>query len=148
MAGSARVPITVAALVALVFAVVGWTRDPAAAKSPVRAVRIVDVRPLHTSDRALSDMFSHELAVRVSLSGWRLYPYRPGATSRDNRREGGHWRIYVDGQPLAHVYTRTTYTPYLAPGTHWLVAELRNVDQSSLRPSVWSEPVVLYVPGR
>jgi hypothetical protein len=86
--------------------------------------------------------------VSVAIGGFKLLPYQPGASAADNRVGAGHWRLAVDGHNLSdNLGSATiTYTRYLAPGTHWIAAELSNADSSSLRPAVWSEPVVLHVP--
>jgi hypothetical protein len=127
-------------------AVVGWLRGAHTEASP--SIAIVDVRPLATHDAALRDLITHTFAVRVAIDGFELMPYRPGTTSADNRARAGHWRLYLDGHSLADNLggDTVTYTPYLAPGTHWIAAELSNADSTSLHPSVWSEPVVLHVP--
>lgn len=124
---------------------VGWARAPVVRAAP--SVRIVDVRPLATSDADLRDQITHTFAVRVAIAGWRLLPYQPGVTAADNRVGAGHWRLYLDGQALADNLgaDHVSYV-YLPPGTHWLAAELSNADSTSLDPPVWSEPVVLYVP--
>jgi hypothetical protein len=141
--------------VVLVFAVavsavaaVGWGKTPLRVERPVRSIRIVDVRPLRTSDPSLRDVISHTFAVRVAISGWKLLPYQPGATASDNHPGAGHWGLYLDGGSLGENFgtSRVTYTPYLRAGTHWIAAELRNADGSSLKPPLWSEPVILHVP--
>lgn len=138
----------VLAFAASVAAAVGWARTPA--RDPVRApsIAIVDVRPLQTDDPNLRDLITHTFAVRVSITGWRLLPYLPGAGAADNRRDAGHWRLYIDGHSLGESYgsDSVSYTRYLRPGTHWVAAELTNADSTSLRAPVWSEPVVLQVP--
>ena len=108
----------------------------------------MDVRPLFTRDAALRDLITHTFAVRVAIGGFELLPYRPGTTAADNRARTGHWRLYLDGRDLGDNLgsDTVTYTPYLTPGTHWIAAELSNADSTSLRPGVWSEPVVLHVP--
>jgi hypothetical protein len=65
------------------------------------------------------------------------------------RRIPGRLRVgHLDGRSLGDQCQSTvSYTTYLPPGTHWIAAELSNADGTSLRPSVWSEPVVLHVPG-
>ena len=135
------------ALAASAAAAVGWTRTPARPEGRAPAIRIADVRPLRSPDEALRDRITHTFAVHVAIRGWTLLPYEPGASASDNRPAAGHWRLYLDGQPLGdnlgdgHV----SYV-YLPPGTHWLAAELSNADSSSLDPAVWSEPVILRVP--
>ena len=111
------------------------------------SIRIDDVRPLQTSDEALRDLITHTFAVHVRISGWTLLPYQPGASARDNRAGAGHWRLYLDGRPLADNLgsSRRTYV-YVSPGTHWIAAEISNADSTSLRPSIWSEPLILHVP--
>jgi hypothetical protein len=135
------------ALGASIAAVLGWVRAPR--ERPVRAVRIVDVRPLATTDAALRERISHTFAVRVRITGWRLLPYRPAVSRADNERDAGHWRLYLDGHQLEDNlgFSSLTYV-YMPPGTHWLAAELSNADSTSLRPAVWSEPVILHVPRR
>jgi hypothetical protein len=59
---------------ALATAAVGWSRT-------APSIRILDVRPLTTSDAALRDLLGHHLAVRVQKTDAR-------------------WRLYVDGQPI------------------------------------------------
>jgi hypothetical protein len=134
---------------ATIAAVTGWTRDPAS-RAEKRWITIRDVRPLHTDDPNLRNLITHTYAVRVSIAGWGLLPYRPGASADSNRPDAGHWRLYLNGHSLGDEYgdTRVSYTTYLPPGTHWIAAELSNADGTSLRPSVWSEPVLLHVPGR
>jgi hypothetical protein len=137
------------AIVASTAAAIGWVSRPAALDQRARSIRIVDVRPLHISDVALRDVASHTFRVRVATTGWALLPYHPTASRRDNRRAAGYWRLYLDGFSLGDVFGTTPVAPvYLTPGTHWLAAELRNLDHTGLKPSVWSEPVVLYVPRR
>lgn len=133
---------------ALAAAATGWTRSLTATDRPPPAIRIVDVRPLQTSDAALRELFSHELAVRVAVTDWNLYPDPPAAAAGVSRRDGGHWHLYVDGESLGDIHTAVAYTPYLVAGTHWIAAELRHVDHTALRPPVWSEPVIVYVPKR
>ena len=130
----------------LATAVAGWTANVTRTDRPRPSISIVDVRPLRTSDPALRSMFRNEFAVRVVIKAWKLYPYLPGATKTDNHRDGGKWRLYLDGAPLGDGYSPVVHTPYLAPGTHWIAAELRNMDQTGLSPSIWSEPITLYVP--
>lgn len=136
------------AAAAIVLAGAGWMRSPARQARPVRSISIVDVRPLRLDDPALRPITSHLFAVRVATPGWTLLRYKPGATAADNRADAGHWRLYLDGHPLGNSYgsSHVGYTPYLTPGTHWIAAELRNIDSSRLGPAVWSEPVVLHVP--
>jgi hypothetical protein len=136
------------AIAAAAGAAVGWTRPDAAVQPPAPSIRIVDVRPLRTSDASVRDLITHTFAVRVAIRGWTLLPYRPGATARHNRTRAGHWRLYVDGSLLGDMFGSSTvsYTGYLAPGTHWLAAELSNADRTSLFPAVWSEPVIVRVP--
>jgi hypothetical protein len=126
----------------------GWARTPASVEARRVSVRIVDVRPLQTSDATLRNVITHTFAVRVAIRGWKLLPYKPGATAGDNRAGAGHWRLYVDGFSLGDNFggAQVTYTCYLSPGVHWIAAELSNADGSSLSPPVWSEPVVLHVP--
>jgi hypothetical protein len=135
------------ALVGSAAATVGWARAPKTLVRSAPSIRIVDVRPLQTSDELLRELITHTFAVRVQITGWALLPYRPGATARDNRRGAGHWRLYLDGHPLGDNLgsSRRTYA-YVSPGTHWMAAELSNADSTSLRPAVWSEPVILHVP--
>lgn len=111
------------------------------------SIRIIDIRPLTTSDAALRDQITHTFAVRVAIDAWKLLPYRPGVTAADNRPGGGHWRLYLDGHQLADNLgsARISYV-YLPPGIHWLAAELSNADSTSLQPPVWSEPVIAHVP--
>jgi hypothetical protein len=92
-------------------------------------------------------VITHTFAVRVAIEGWRLLPYKPGQTGSDNRARAGHWRLYLDGLSLGDNFGggRVTHA-YLPPGAHWLAAELSNAGSTSLRPAVWSEPVVLHVP--
>ena len=135
------------ALAASAGAAVGSARTPKTLVRAAPSIRIVDVRPLQTPDEVLRHLITHTFAVRVQISGWRLLPYQPGATARDNRRGAGHWRLYLDGHRLGDNLgsSRRTYA-YVSPGTHWLAAELSNANSTSLRPEVWSEPVVLHVP--
>jgi hypothetical protein len=129
-------------------AVVGWTREPDVRRVRPPSIAIRDVRPLQTDDANLRNLITHTFAVSVSIDGWRLLPYRPGAGSAANVTGAGHWRLYLDGYPLGDNYgdEQVTYTPYLPPGTHWIAAELSNADSTSLRTPVWSEPVLLHVP--
>jgi hypothetical protein len=133
-------------LAASAAAAAGWMREASAEQAP--SIAIVDVRPLFTDDAALHDLITHTFAVRVAISGFELLPYRPGVSAADGRTDAGHWRLYLDGHDLGdNLGSATdTYTPYLMPGTHWIAAELSNADSTSLRPPVWSEPVVLHVP--
>jgi hypothetical protein len=125
-------------------AAVGWLRAAPLERAP--SITIVDVRPLSTTDAGLRDLITHTLAVRVAIHGFRLLPGGSGASAADNR--AGHWRLYLDGQELGDNVgdVTVTYTPYVAPGTHWIAAELSKADSTSLSPPVWSEPVVLHVP--
>jgi hypothetical protein len=84
----------------------------------------------------------------VATSAWKLLPYQPGATARDNRPGAGRWCLYLDGASLGDNFgsSRVTYTPYLSPGTHWIEVELSKADGSSLSPAIWSESVILHVP--
>jgi hypothetical protein len=100
---------------ALAAAVVGWTRT---SSSP--SIRIVDVRPLATTDPNLRDLLAHHLAVRVQKTHAR-------------------WSLYVDGHPIEESTAKVIDTPYLTPGPHWLAARLQ-------RKGVWSEPVTLHMP--
>jgi hypothetical protein len=128
-------------------AAVGWARAPKTLVRAAPSIVIVDVRPLQTSDEVLRDLITHTFVVRVQISGWSLLAYQPGASARDNRRGAGHWRLYLDGQRLGDNLGSSSRTyAYVSPGTHWLAAELSNADSTSLRPAVWSEPVVLHVP--
>jgi hypothetical protein len=133
------------ALVASGAAVAGWARTPV--DRPAPSIRIVDVRPLRSPDPSLRGLITHTFAVRVAIDGFELLPYQPGVSARDNRRRAGHWRLYLDGHPLADNLgtEQHTYT-YLPVGEHWLAAELSNADSTSLHPAVWSEPVILHVP--
>lgn len=133
------------AFAASITALFGWVRAPG--EHPVLSVRIVDVRPLATSDAALRDRISHTFSVRVRITGWKLLSYQPGVTHADNEPGAGHWRLYLDGHPLGDNLgnDHVTYA-YVPPGTHWIAAELSNADSTSLRPAVWSEPVILHVP--
>jgi hypothetical protein len=142
-----RVPIIVA-LAASAAAASGWARTPASVEARRVSIRIVDVRPLQTSDATLRNVISHTFAVRVAIRGWKLLPYKAGATAGDNRGGAGHWRLYVDGFSLGENFGRAqvTYTRYLSPGVHWIAAELSYADGSSLSPPIWSEPVILHVP--
>ncbi len=136
-------------LVASAAAAVGWVRTPAHVERSAPSIRIVDVRPLQTSDPNLRDIITHTFAVRVAISRWRLLPYTPGATANGNRVGAGHWRLYLNGFSLGDNLgaEKLSYTPYLSPGTHWIAAELSNADSTSLYPPIWSEPVVLHVPA-
>jgi hypothetical protein len=135
------------AVTACAAATVGWAPAPRTLVRAAPSIRIDDVRPLRTPDEALRDLITHTFAVRVQISGWTLLPYQPGATARDNRRGAGHWRLYLDGHALGDTLggSPRTYV-YVSPGTHWIAAELSNADSTSLRPAIWSEPVVLHVP--
>jgi hypothetical protein len=135
------------AVAASAAAAVAWARAPKTVAHVGPSIRIVDVRPLQTSDASLRDIITHTLAIRVGIRNWTLLPYRPGPTARDNRRNSGHWRIYLDGHSLGDNYgaARVSYA-MLSPGAHWLAAELSNADSTSLRPAIWSEPVMLHVP--
>jgi hypothetical protein len=64
----------------------------------------------------------------------------------DPRPRLRHWRLYLDGYPVAETFTDTAVTPYLVAGAHWFAAELRDADHDRLRPTVWSEPWVVRVP--
>jgi hypothetical protein len=138
----------VLALAASAAAAVGWTRTVRPVQYSAPSVRIVDVRPLQTADANLRNLITHTFAVRVAISGWKLLPYNPGGAASESPRRAGHWRLYLDGNSLGDNYgsSTVTYTTYLTPGVHWLAAELSGADSSSLRPAVWSEPVVLHVP--
>ncbi len=137
------------ALAASLAAAVGWARTPTEHRGRAPSIRIVAIRPLRSPEPSLRDLISHTFAVRVAIDGWALLPYQPGATGRDNRPAASHWRLYLDGHPLADNLgdEHTTYT-YIAPGPHWLAAELSNADSTSLHPAVWSEPILLQVPRR
>jgi hypothetical protein len=126
-----------------VLATAGWTRDSSDARP---TIRIIDVRPLTTNDRALRDLLGHHLLVRVATTDWDLEPSRSNTSGLDPRPLLRHWRLYIDGYPLADSFAGVAYTPYLPAGDHWFVAELRRPDHTSLRPQVWSEPVLLHVP--
>jgi hypothetical protein len=138
---------TVFAAAASCAAAIAWSRTPLE-RAPAPSIRIVDVRPLRSPTPELRDLITHTFAVRVSIAGWRLMPYRPGATASDNRPGAGHWRLYLDGFSLGDNLGSSTvsYTSHLTPGTHWIAAELSNADSTSLRPAVWSEPAILHVP--
>jgi hypothetical protein len=124
-------------------AVVGWTREPA---HPRPTIRIVDVRPLSTTDPDLRDLLGHHLSVRVATRDWDLEPVRGDLSGLDPRPRLRHWRLYVDGHPLSDSFVDVAFTSYLPPGDHWLIAELRRPDHTSLQPPVWSEPVLLHIP--
>lgn len=127
----------------------GWSRAAAAQEAQAPSIRIVDVRPLRSPDTSLRDLITHTFAVRVAIDGWRLLPYQPGATAADNRRGAGHWRLYLDGVALGDNLGDTDVTyAYVRPGIHWMAAELSNANSTSLRPPVWSEPIILHVPER
>ena len=145
-ARSAALAFALVAFVALVAAAAGWTKALIRSERQAPSIRIVDVRPLKTSDVALRDLVTHTFAVRVSVTGWKLLPYLPGAHPSDNRSDAGHWRLYLDGLPLGDNHDNVSYTTYLSPGAHWIAAELSNLDHTSLRPTIWSEPVILNVP--
>lgn len=135
----------VVALGASAAALAGWVRAPG--ERPAPSLRIVEIRPLTTSDAGLRDLITHTFAVRVTITGWRLLPYQPAVTSDDNDRGAGHWRLYLDGHQLAdNLGSSPVSYVYLPSGIHWLAAELSNADSTSLRPSVWSEPVIVHVP--
>jgi hypothetical protein len=138
---AALAPVVIVALAASAAAAVGWTRTAASSRPAAPTIRIVHIRPLRTSDPALRDLISHTFAIRVSIHGFRLLPYQPGVTADDNRPGAGHWRLYLDGQPLADNlgHEQTTYTS-LPPGTHWLAAELSNADSTSLDPASGRNP--------
>jgi hypothetical protein len=141
---TSRIALTVAAA-ASAAAAAGWVRAPHA--PPHSWVQIVDVRPLETSDPDLRDRITHTFAVRIATAAWTLLPYKPGVTAEDNRHGAGHWRLYLDGHALAdNLGSELVSYVYLAPGLHWIAAELSNADSTSLQPSVWSEPVLLHVP--
>ena len=93
---------------------------PAAWACPAHTIRIVDVRPLATSDPNLEQLIAHHFAVRVETGAAR-------------------WRLFLDGNPIEESASKVIDTPYLVPGTHWIAAQLRH-------GNVWSEPVVLHVP--
>jgi hypothetical protein len=135
------------ALTASAAAAVGWARTPPPREGRAPSIRIVDVRPLRSPDAGLRDLITHTFAVRVATRAWTLLPYEAGATATDNRPGAGHWRLYLDGQPLGDNFgdEHVSYV-YVPPGTHWLAAELGNADSTSLDPAVWSEPVILHVP--
>jgi hypothetical protein len=137
------------ALAASAAAAVGWARTPAQIGQSAPSIRIVDVRPLQTTNPNLRDIITHTFAVRVAISGWRLLPYQPGATAEDNRSGAGHWRLYLDGFALGDNLgnQKRSYTPYLSRGTHWIAAELSNADSTSLETPIWSEPVALHIPA-
>jgi hypothetical protein len=128
-------------------AAIGWTRAPRAVAAPRPSIRIVNVRPLQTSDAKLRDLITHTFEVRVDIRGWALLPFRPGPTPRDNAPGAGHWRLYLDGRSLGDNFG-PSHISYLIirPGTHWLAAELSNADSTSVRPAIWSEPIILHVP--
>lgn len=135
------------ALGASAAAAIGWT-SASGGRAALPSIRIVDVRPLQTSDANLRDLITHTFKVRVAISGWSLLTYAAGARRSNKRAGAGHWRLYLDGRSLGDTYGKTTvtYTPYLVPGEHWVAAELTNGDGTSLEPPVWSEPVILHVP--
>jgi hypothetical protein len=134
------------ALTASAAAAVGWARTPPPlGRAP--SIRIVDVRPLRSPDSGLRDLITHTFAVRVAIHAWTLLPYQPGAAASDNRPGAGHWRLYLDGQPLGdNLGDEHVSYAYVPPGMHWLAAELSNADSTSLDPAVWAEPVILHVP--
>jgi hypothetical protein len=123
---------------ALAAAAAGWTRAPEATPP---SIRIVDVHPL-----AQRDFLSHYVEVRVATHSWPLLAPRPDRSGLDPRPRLRHWRLYVDGYPVADVTTTEAVTPYLPPGTHWIAVELRRPDHARLSPPVWSEPVILHMP--
>jgi hypothetical protein len=124
-------------------ATIGWTRAPTQARP---TITIVDVRPLTTNDPDLRDMLGHHLAIRVATTRWNLKPARSDTSGLDPRPRLKRWRLYIDGHPLSDSFTNTAYTPNLPAGDHWLVAELRRPDHSSLQPQVWSAPITLHIP--
>jgi hypothetical protein len=121
--------------------------DAPPSDAPAPSVRIVDIRPLRSTNAELRDLVSHTFAVRVRIDEWTLLPSKPDATARDNRRGEGHWRLYLDGRPLGNSSgdALVSYV-YLSPGQHWIAAELSQADSTSLDPPVWSEPLILHVP--
>ncbi len=116
----------------------GWARAPGGARP---TIAIADVRPL-----VLPAGPTHYFAVRVRTRGWRLERSSPEVSGLDAAPHLRHWRLYLDGHPIADTFTDVFDTPYLEPGTHWIAAELRGPDHERLQPDVWSEPVVLQVP--
>jgi hypothetical protein len=83
-------------------------------------IRIVDARPMDVPG-PLHDLWSHVYEVRVSITGWKMYPLYERAPFDD----GGHWELYVDGEYVSASNDGVAHTPPLRPGTHaiwaWLV---------------------------
>lgn len=95
----------------------------AAAARPERqpfGIRIIDARPMDVPG-PLHDLWSHVYEVRVSISGWKMYPLYERVPFSD----GGHWELYVDGEYVSASNDGVAHTPPLLPGTHeiwaWLV---------------------------
>jgi hypothetical protein len=144
-AGRVRASLTALLVAASSAAVVSWI--DARKEGPAPSIHIVGVRPLQSTNSDVRDLISHTFAVRVRVDDWTLLPHEPDVTAHDNRNGQGHWRLYLDGRPLGNITgdTLVSYV-YLIPGEHWIAAELKRADSTSLDPPVWSEPVILHVP--
>jgi hypothetical protein len=96
----------------------------------------------------LRGMFDRVYEVRVRIRGWKMYPLLgTGAARRDNRVDGGHWHLYVDGEYASASNDDLAHTWYLRPGTHAVNAQLTNVDHTPLGgEGHWSQTVQISVP--
>jgi hypothetical protein len=83
------------------------------------------------------------VTVKVKITGWKMHPALIGAKA--NRKDGGHWHIFVDGTYDSGWGTVTGTTRKLDAGKHALYVELVNNDHSSLTPPVRSRAVSVAV---
>jgi hypothetical protein len=77
------------------------------------------------------------LAVKVTTYGWKMYPRLVG--SKANRRDGGHWILYVNGKALARTATKQATATNLPKGKIRFFAALANNDDSSVKGATRSD---------
>lgn len=135
-----RTPIAIAALVLAALAIGAAAGRPqpeatSAELAPARSIRILEAEDDHGVIR-----------LKVRIIGWRMYPRLLGKAPR---RDGGHWRIYVNGRynNLSTSPTRGSTNPRraLAPGTYRITTVLAHNNYRELRPRVRSNVALVTV---
>jgi hypothetical protein len=131
---------TVAAGVSAVFVLLGGVQLAHSAirndeyGGPVRHISIVGAS--RTREGAVK--------LRVLIIGWKMYPALVG--KRFNKRDGGHWAIFVDRRCNNVSASRTTGTTKpLKKALHAIYGELANNDGSYLSPRVKSNRITVRI---
>jgi hypothetical protein len=98
------------------------------------SIRILRARPMRFG----------VVRVDVRIAGWKMYPLNDPAYS--DKRDGGHWHVYVDGAYNTLSNTRVAYTKSLNRGRHRIYAALVYPIHVALDPPVRSRTVVVHTP--